>query len=447
MQPLSLIRRLVVALGYAWLASLPALGAVSRPAESRPVSTQPAAEGKWIRVYAGDFADKVGHEWSKRDTNITERGDLRFLGQFGRETVSLVLPNVPEHRYIRVTFELYIMRSWDGGHPQSGPDIWEMSIERGPTLIRSTFSNHTMPGHDRQSFPDPYPGGDYLAFTASAERNTLGYTFDFGVGRGEEKCDSTYRLSVLSPHGGGSLKLNFAGIGLEETDNESWGLRSVVVEITPDDLAAAYDAKRLDRLWKDLGGEPMTGFAAVWELMGAGDKAVTLIKERLAQPAAESQSPVEKQMVARLIADLDDPKYPVREKASQELLRLGPRVIPALREALASVKSEEVKGRIQDILTGVGKHGLGESDTARWVRAVRVLEMLGTNQAKDLLATLARKSPYLQVRRNAVESIKYLQTGERPEIRKPNGPGGTDGGVIDGQGGEQVIEIPAQDQS
>jgi hypothetical protein len=445
MQSSSLVRRLVVALGYAWLASLPALGAVSRPSESRPVGTQPAGEGKWIRVYAGDFAEKVGHEWSKRDTNTTEKGDLRFLGHFSRETVSLVLPNVPEHRYVRVTFELYVMRSWDGSSPQSGPDIWEMSIERGPTLIRSTFSNHTVAGHDRQSFPDPYPGGDYPAFTGSAEKNTLGYTSDFGVGRGEEKCDSTYRLSVLSPHSGGSLKLNFAGIGLEATDNESWGLRSVVVEITSDDLAASYDAKRLDRLWKDLGGEPMTGFAAVWELMAAGDKAVALVKERLAQPAAES--PDQKQMVARLIAALDDAKYPVREKASQELLRLGPGIIPALREALASVKSEEVKGRIQDILTGVGKHGLGESDTARWVRAVHVLEMLGTDQAKDVLATLARKSPYLQVRQNAVESIKYLQTGERPEIRKPNGPGGADGGVIGGQVGEQVIEIPAQDQS
>jgi len=384
-------------------------------APTKPATTQPAAEGKWEVVYSNDFQDKVGHQWSRDNTETTPKESRRFLGPFGNDKVSLLLADVPDHKYIRVTFGVFLLRSWDGNHFRSGPDLWELSVEKGPTLIRSTFSNHAAQGN-RQSFPDSYPWGDHPHLTGAAEKNTLGYTYYFGSIEAERECDSVYRLSVLAPHTAGSLRLNFAAFGLEELDNESWGIKSVTVEVTSSNLAANYDDRRLTKLWIDLGGEAMTGFASTWELVAAGDKAAAFIKDHVADASLPEDA-----RVKQLIAELDDAKLSVRESASKELAKLGPGVAAALRKVMETTKSEEVRGRIQEILGAMGRQRGGDPSIIRWMRAIRVLEIIGSDKAKEVLKVLAEKAPAMRVREAAAESLSYLRTGERKPLAKPTG--------------------------
>ncbi len=42
-------------------------------------------------VYENDFEKTVGQEWSKRTLEFTPKEGRRFLGQFGSETVQLML--------------------------------------------------------------------------------------------------------------------------------------------------------------------------------------------------------------------------------------------------------------------------------------------------------------------------------------------------------------------
>ena len=72
----------------------------------------------------------------------TQHSSDRFFGQFvGGETTSLTLHNLPSWTTeVRLSFDLYIIRTWDGIGPQ-GPDKWQLTVSNGPTLLDTTFSN------------------------------------------------------------------------------------------------------------------------------------------------------------------------------------------------------------------------------------------------------------------------------------------------------------------
>src|SRR5688572_10858426 len=108
-------------------------------------------------VYSNDFEGTVGPEWSRTNTERTPVGDRGFLGQFGAETVTLSLNNLPPHSQLTVSFDLFLLRSWDGsGEDEFGPDTWSLAVDGGPRLIHTSFS---FPGYTTswQSFPGQFP--------------------------------------------------------------------------------------------------------------------------------------------------------------------------------------------------------------------------------------------------------------------------------------------------
>ena len=164
-------------------------------------------------------------EWSNDARDVTPSGRV-FLGQFSNQTVSLLLSGLPAHSQATVSFDLFIINSWDGncagpncGCPSCGPDVWDLTVAGGPTLLHTTFSNV---GLLNQAYPDTFPGGDNPAGTGATEVNTLGYS-NYG--------DSVYHLSFNFPHSIGALQLNFSAMGLQDISDESWGLDNVEVAV------------------------------------------------------------------------------------------------------------------------------------------------------------------------------------------------------------------------
>lgn len=198
------------------------------------LSAQPAAADT---VYFNNFEGAVGPEFSTGLTSVTPVGGRRFLGEFGNGTVSLSLSNLPAHDQLTVSFDLFIIRSWDGNDPGFGPDVWNLSVAGGPTLLNTTFSpvdfpvGTPIPAPRRQAFPDAFPGGDNPARTGAAENNTLGYTFFFGSIGELRAVDSVYNLSFTFDHTASSVVFNFSASGLSPgIADESWGLDNVRVE-------------------------------------------------------------------------------------------------------------------------------------------------------------------------------------------------------------------------
>jgi subtilisin-like proprotein convertase family protein len=193
------------------------------------------------RVYEWDFSGVVGSEWSSATISATPSGE-RFLGQFGRETVFLELPDLQPHTRVTLDFDLYLIRSWDGnlisatlpimvGLPAYspldetiiiGPDIWEVGYGGSQSLLLTTFNNWK---GSVQAYPDNYPDGENPSMTDAVAVDSLGYAF------GTIPMDSIYHLQFTFDHNEADLILNFGALISEDIHDESWGLDNVRVVV------------------------------------------------------------------------------------------------------------------------------------------------------------------------------------------------------------------------
>jgi RNA polymerase sigma factor (sigma-70 family) len=142
-------------------------------------------------------------------------------------------------------------------------------------------------------------------------------------------------------------------------------------------------ADELRSAWEDLGGDAGKAYRAIGALAAAPEQAAPFLAERV-RPAAAPEA----KRVAKLLADLDDERFEVREQASRELEGLGRLVAPALREALAGRPSAEAERRLKALSEKLA----AATPTPEEVRAIRVVEALeqaGTAAARRLLTDLA----------------------------------------------------------
>jgi WD40 repeat protein len=93
--------------------------------------------------------------------------------------------------------------------------------------------------------------------------------------------------------------------------------------------------------------------------------------------------------IGKLIRQLDNDSFEEREKATEELEKLGKDAEEAMRKALAGKPSPEMKQRLERLLEAI-QPGAPAPGRMRWVRAVEVLERIGTPEARDLLREAAR---------------------------------------------------------
>lgn len=153
--------------------------------------------------------------------------------------------------------------------------------------------------------------------------------------------------------------------------------------------------RQLDARWADLGGEDA---ARAGESIGAlivGRQTVVFLKERL-HPAVAPEA----RRVTRLLADLDSADFPMRERATRELEKLGETVVPSLRRALVDRPTLEVRRRIEGILARQPIVNL------RPLRAIEVLEHIGDRESRQVLQTLAEGMPEARLTREAKASLK-----------------------------------------
>jgi WD40 repeat protein len=163
--------------------------------------------------------------------------------------------------------------------------------------------------------------------------------------------------------------------------------------------AALSDAER-ERLWADLGAaDGREGYRAVWTLLQSGKQGVAFLESRL-------RSGPDAKTIDRLIAQLDDDQFAVRQKASAALAKMGPPVEAPLKAALEKAPSAEAKRRIEEIL-----HKLGDTGDARLraLRLVAVLEHVGVPEGRALLERLADKNPSPEMQRAARAALKRLK--------------------------------------
>jgi len=139
----------------------------------------------------------------------------------------------------------------------------------------------------------------------------------------------------------------------------------------------------LETCWQDLGRDAAIAYRTVGRLRAAPERALQLFRKHL-KPAPDA----DKERVAQLLADLDSKEYKTRERAGQELEKLGDVAAPAVQRALQEKVPLEMRRRLELLLQKLEGASL-PPDTLRQVRAVEVLQGIGTNAARELLELVA----------------------------------------------------------
>src|SRR5262249_36448478 len=105
-------------------------------------------------------------------------------------------------------------------------------------------------------------------------------------------------------------------------------------------------ADERERLWGELSGpDGGRAFRAISRLAASGPEGVAFLETRLKAPPK-----VGPQHLARLMKALDDESFEAREKASDELERLGVLAEAAVRDALKAGPSAEARVRLERLL-------------------------------------------------------------------------------------------------
>lgn len=165
---------------------------------------------------------------------------------------------------------------------------------------------------------------------------------------------------------------------------------------------------RLDKLWDDLLNRDAAVYGpARWALVSAAAQSPAYLQERLRGPTVEDKLAAR---VKGLIAKLDDDDFQVREDATAQLQKLGAAAVPFLKAALAATDSAEVRRRIEDLLgtqKGVATDLTPEQE--RTLRVVRVLEQIGTKEARTALQKLVEQGLPETVQAEAKAALTRLE--------------------------------------
>jgi RNA polymerase sigma factor (sigma-70 family) len=232
----------------------------------------------------------------------------------------------------------------------------------------------------------PYIGG---LFVLSPDGRLLAMAVSEG-GRWEQNVLQIWEMAtgkvrrVLKGHGGAVSGCVFSPDGRlvltasSDTTMLVWDL-GVQSEQKPRELTE----KALASLWDDLGNaDAASADGAIWALVAGRQQALPYLRKNL--PPTPAPHPKWRAWVK----DLDSEQFAVRDKASRALEALGEKAYPVLRQALTDAASLELRRRVENLLDRLN-YPLTAPKTIRELRAVEVLEHIGTAQARHVLHKLA----------------------------------------------------------
>jgi WD40 repeat protein len=159
----------------------------------------------------------------------------------------------------------------------------------------------------------------------------------------------------------------------------------------------------LEKMWSRLGEDNVpAAYQAVYTLVANPKKAVSMLQRKL-RPITE----VDGRTIRQMLLDLDSREFEVREKAARRLMELGLAVEPALRSWLPKAPSAEVRKRILSLLPAM-RRAQPPVEERRRMRAIQVLEMIGTEDARRLLAELAKGTELANQTQMARQALERL---------------------------------------
>jgi hypothetical protein len=243
-----------------------------------------------------------------------------------------------------------------------------------------------------------------LQLHANPQRRNFGMTFEQKLANlynTPERARDLRAMRILEEIGTPEArqvleKLSKGAAGVNLTVEAKAALdRLAAAKATPPSPAA-------DDLWSDLASDDAArAYRAVSRLSDAPEQAVSLLGQRLKPvPVIEAKA------LAPLLANLEADDFRTREQASEALEKVGVQAVPVLKQALEGKPTLEARKRIEHLLERLTQRT--PAAVLQSLRAIEVLENVGTADAKHVLLSLSGGAPQAIVTREAKASLQHL---------------------------------------
>jgi WD40 repeat protein len=175
-----------------------------------------------------------------------------------------------------------------------------------------------------------------------------------------------------------------------------------------DSLPRELRAAQLDSLWDDITAENDFRLQRVLATLRAvPGQAVPFLRQKM-QPVPEAES----QRVKKLVQALDDDDATKRDKAMHDLQEMAAAFEPRLMEIRRDAEPGEVRNRVQAILREAREAPVPRRLLAQ-LRAVSVLEQIGTPQAREVLKSVAGGAGGARLTQEARQALERLERPRR----------------------------------
>jgi len=226
----------------------------------------------------------------------------------------------------------------------------------------------------------------------------------FDVFTGERLHQRTWPQGIVDRRGESKvcsltvLRNGRAATGMREGDILLWDLAAATWPKRPQPRDP--DLKEQEALWSDLAGDARTAYRAVVRLTDAPARTVLFLSERLRPMSRDSKG------IEKLLADLQSDRFEARVAAAEGLSRMRYRAGPRMRRVLENKPSLELRLRLEDILA---QPNPTPAQALRMLRAIAVLERIGTPEARRILEKLAggMAAPETRAAQAALQRLKY----------------------------------------
>jgi WD40 repeat protein len=364
---------------------------------------------------------RTGH----RDLSVVGIKPMRRFWLAKTQERSWLWVTFPDSQWVaaRVDDEIrfwHMATGQETGHVPDPPDLRSFIITPDKNLLIGQLPKDDATGYcigrlvaatgvKLSAFESDEANLDSSALVVSPDGKTL-VTADRGSGllRLWEVASGKAR-GVLEGHEGSVVSLAFSAdwrrlaSGSCDTTALLWDLASAACGTRP--MPERLTADDLDALWADLrSDDAAAAYRAVALLAAFPKESVPYLREHV---AATHTGP---KQIARLLAQLDDAAYATRRKAYAELADMAEVAEQALRAAAKDPPSAEVGHSVEDLLEKVKTSPyVPTGERLRAWRALEALEMCGTAEARDVLATLAQGDEAARLTREAKMAVERLR--------------------------------------
>jgi WD40 repeat protein len=169
-------------------------------------------------------------------------------------------------------------------------------------------------------------------------------------------------------------------------------------------LDGPWSAGEANSAWDALADDfPANALPALWQLNDYPTETVRFLRGKAKLAAVVAASEIDK-----VISNLDSPRFAEREAASKRLREFGRAAEGPLRQALKRGPSSEQSTRIEALLAGLEPVARPRGEDLRAIRAVAVMEYIGTDEARRVLNEWAERGSPPRLADEAARALERL---------------------------------------